>query len=57
MTQAGDYYGRAVNLASRITGVARPGSVVVERGDHGAIDGGFKYTFIGDRRLKGIDSG
>ena len=28
--QAGDYYGRSVNLASRITGVARPGSVLVD---------------------------
>ena len=35
--QSGDYYGRAVNLASRITGVARPGSVVV---DEATKDGG-----------------
>ena len=30
LSQSGDYYGRAVNLASRITGVARPGSVLVD---------------------------
>ena len=30
LPQSGDYYGRPVNLASRITGVARPGSVVVD---------------------------
>jgi adenylate cyclase len=57
LPQAGDYYGRSVNLASRITGVARPGSVVVDAATREAIgEEGFAYTFIGERRLKGIDS-
>ncbi len=30
LAQAGDYYGRSVNLASRITGIAKPGSVLVD---------------------------
>ncbi len=30
--QAGDYYGRPVNLASRLTGIAKPGSVLIDRG-------------------------
>ena len=30
LPQSGDYYGRSVNLASRITGIARPGSVLVD---------------------------
>jgi adenylate cyclase len=57
LPQSGDYYGRSVNLASRITGVARPGSVVVDSSTHEAAgEDGFAYTFIGERRLKGIDS-
>jgi adenylate cyclase len=56
LPQAGDYYGRPVNLASRITGVARPGSVVVDVGVKEAAGESFAYTFIGERRLKGIDS-
>jgi adenylate cyclase len=56
LPQAGDYYGRPVNLASRITGVARPGSVVVDSAVQEAAGEGFAYTFIGERRLKGIDS-
>jgi adenylate cyclase len=56
VTQAGDYYGRAVNLASRITGVARPGSVVVDEATKDGVGGGYKYTYIGERHLKGIDS-
>jgi adenylate cyclase len=56
LSQAGDFYGRAVNLASRITGVARPGSVVVDEATKEALPDGFRYTFIGERRLKGIDS-
>jgi adenylate cyclase len=57
VSQAGDYYGRAVNLASRITGVARPGSVLVDAATKEAVDGAFRYSFAGERRLKGIDSG
>jgi adenylate cyclase len=57
LPQAGDYYGRAVNLASRVTGVARPGSVVVDQPTREAIgEDGFAYTFIGERRMKGIDA-
>jgi adenylate cyclase len=56
IAQSGDYYGRGVNLASRITGVARPGSVVVDEATKEAAADGYRYTFIGERRLKGIDS-
>ena len=56
LPQYGDYYGRPVNLASRITALARPGSVVVDAAVHDAVAEGYSYTFIGERRLKGIDS-
>jgi adenylate cyclase len=56
LPQSGDYYGRPVNLASRITAVARPGSVVVDSAVKEAAGEGFAYTYIGERRLKGIDS-
>jgi adenylate cyclase len=56
LPQSGDYYGRPVNLASRITGIARPGSVVVDAAIEESVGEGFSYTFIGERRLKGIDS-
>jgi adenylate cyclase len=56
LPQSGDYYGRAVNLASRVTAVARPGSVVVDAATREAAGEGFAYSFAGERRLKGIDS-
>jgi len=56
LPQSGDYYGRSVNLASRITGVARPGSVLVDEATHDAAGERFAYSFVGERRLKGIDS-
>jgi adenylate cyclase len=57
LPQSGDYYGRSVNLASRVTGLARPGSVVVDQATRDAVgEDGFAFTFIGDRRLKGIDT-
>ena len=57
LPQAGDYYGRSVNLASRVTGIARPGSVLVDTPTREAAgEGGFSYSFAGERRLKGIDS-
>jgi len=56
LPQTGDYYGRAVNLASRVTGVARPGSAVVDNATKEAIgEEFFRFTFIGERRLKGIE--
>jgi adenylate cyclase len=57
LLRSGDYYGRPVNLASRITGVARPGSVLVDRAAKRAAPDAFDYSFAGERRLKGVDSG
>jgi adenylate cyclase len=57
LARAGDWYGRPVNLASRITDAARPGSVLVadelaqqvkEAGD------GFRLSRAGSRHFKGI---
>jgi adenylate cyclase len=56
LPQSGDYYGHTVNLASRITGVARPGSVLVEEATRDAAGDGFSYSYAGERRLKGIEA-
>jgi adenylate cyclase len=51
--RSGDLYGHAVNLASRVTGVARPGSVLcTEEVRQAAPD--FDWSFAGRHRLKGI---
>lgn len=55
LPQSGDYYGRAVNLASRLTNVARPGSVVVDEATKDATGDRFAYSYVGERRLKGLD--
>jgi adenylate cyclase len=54
--QAGDYYGRPVNLASRLTGIAKPGSVLLDAAAKGAAGEGFDYSYAGEKRLKGFDS-
>jgi adenylate cyclase len=56
LAQFGDYYGRSVNLASRITGIARPGSVLADAATRKAVGEGFSYSFAGERRVKGIDA-
>jgi len=56
LAQAGDYYGRPVNLASRITGIAKPGSVLVDGAAKLAAPDAFAYSFAGERRLKGFDA-
>jgi len=57
IAQSGDYYGSSVNRASRITGIARPGSVLVDEATREVVgDEGFTYSFAGERRLKGFDS-
>lgn len=51
----GDYFGRAVNMASRITGYARPSEVLVSEtvAESGAA-AGHVFEDIGDVELKGI---
>ena len=54
LVRAGDYYGQPVNLASRVTGIARPGSVLcTEEVRDGALDQ-FDWSFAGRHRLKGV---
>ena len=55
LPRAGDWYGRPVNLASRITGVARPGSVLAAEEVRDALAASYAWSFAGERRLKGID--
>jgi adenylate cyclase len=54
LPRAGDWFGRPVNLASRITAIARPGSVLVEREIRESISGEYAWSFAGERKLKGI---
>jgi adenylate cyclase len=54
LPRAGDWFGRPVNLASRITAVARPGSLLVERELRESAQGHFRWSFAGERRLRGI---
>ncbi|HEX2232202.1 MAG TPA: adenylate cyclase regulatory domain-containing protein [Thermoleophilaceae bacterium] len=54
LPRGGDWYGRPVNLASRITDFARAGSVVADATVREAADGHYDWSRIGRRRLKGI---
>jgi len=56
LSRGGDWYGRPVNLASRITAIAYPGSVLVSEDVRDAAgNGGYRWSSAGARRLKGID--
>ena len=52
--RAGDWFGRPVNLASRVTAVARPGSLLAERELHEAAREDYRWSYAGERRLRGI---
>jgi adenylate cyclase len=57
VSRAGDWFGSSVNLASRITGTARPGAILAAEATHDAVgddDDRFAWSFAGARRLKGI---
>ncbi|BBY05124.1 adenylate/guanylate cyclase domain-containing protein [Mycobacterium noviomagense] len=56
VSRAGDWFGSPVNVASRVTGVARPGTVLAAESVREAVgDGpGFSWSFAGDRHLKGV---
>jgi adenylate cyclase len=52
--RAGDYFGHSVNLASRVTGVARPSSVLCTQEVQEATPEAFRWSYAGRFRLKGI---
>jgi adenylate cyclase len=56
--RGGDWYGRPVNLAARITSFARPDSVVVDEAVKKSLESEdgerFSFSFAGKRRFKGI---
>jgi adenylate cyclase len=55
LNRAGDWYGRPVNIASRITTIARPGSVLATREVRDAGGDGYRWSSAGARSLKGVD--
>jgi adenylate cyclase len=55
LSRAGDWYGRPVNIASRITTIARPGSVLATRAVRNASGNGYRWSSAGARSLKGVD--
>nr|WP_243841514.1 adenylate/guanylate cyclase domain-containing protein [Mycobacterium sp. DL592] len=56
VSRAGDWFGSPVNLASRVTSAARPGSVLLAEAAREQIgdDAAFTWSFAKARRLKGI---
>jgi adenylate cyclase len=52
--RSGDYYGNSVNLSSRVTGIARPGSVLCTEAVRDAARDDFEWSFAGRHRLKGV---
>ncbi|MET8423129.1 adenylate/guanylate cyclase domain-containing protein [Nocardia sp. NPDC004860] len=51
LTRFGDLYGTVVNVAARLTGVARPGTVLVDDGAAAELDGDDELTI---RRLRSV---
>ena len=56
LSRGGDWYGRPANLAARITGFARPDTVVVAESVKDAVADAthFDFSFAGKHRFKGI---
>jgi len=54
ISRDGDWYGTPVNLASRVTNVARASSVLATKEVRDAARDGFQWTSAGVRRLKGF---
>jgi adenylate cyclase len=56
VTRGADWFGSPVNMASRVTGAARPGTVLVAESARDAVANapGFEWSSAGTRRLKGV---
>jgi len=56
LERGGDFYGRPVNLASRLTEIARPGSVLASAEvKEAAGEDVYRWSYARSRRLKGIE--
>lgn len=55
LTRGGDIYGPPVNHASRVSDVARPGSVVTTGELYKRLERAYDWTPVGRRKFKGID--
>jgi adenylate cyclase len=56
ISKRGDWFGAPVNLASRITDVARPGSVLATGDVHDGLRDRFAWSFAGKRSFRGVKS-
>jgi adenylate cyclase len=56
VSRAGDWFGSPVNVASRVTALAQPGTVLVTESAHGAgrEDNGLTWSPVGAHRLRGV---
>lgn len=56
VSRAGDWFGSPVNTASRVTAIARPGTVLVTEGAQTEIGdaAGLRWSYVGARWLRGI---
>lgn len=54
LSRAGDWYGRPVNLAARLTGFARRGSVVTSKEVRDTAGDGYDWSAAGSQRFKGV---
>jgi adenylate cyclase len=55
LSRDGDWYGPPVNLASRVTGVARGGSVLGTRDMRDAARQDYSWSSAGEWKLKGVE--
>ncbi|HUA10409.1 MAG TPA: adenylate cyclase regulatory domain-containing protein [Solirubrobacteraceae bacterium] len=54
LSRAGDWFGAPVNVASRITQTANPGTILVESKVRRELPDGYQCSYIGRRRLRGL---
>lgn len=55
LNRSGDWYGRPVNLASRVTDVAEPTTVVGTNELRAAAGDAYSWSSVGTRALKGVE--
>lgn len=54
ISQSGDWFGAPLNLASRVTEIARPGSVLATRAVRDTAPDLFDWSYAGRRRFRGV---